>query len=142
MRRALVLGLVVLMGTAALAAPAEAGKKKKAKPRKAEATYVAGPGFCCEPVGGATFPTQPTETFVDVVVEDVTGLPAPSFVGQDPDGDNMVDGEFFCGKIDNFPIMGGVEVFVFVIASPVCLNDFSPGLATTGTITSIFSSAP
>lgn len=133
--------LAVLVG--GMTSTAEAGKKKP-KPRTEEASYIAGPFVYHEAsgVGGASFPTAASETYVDVEVTDLSGQPAPGLVGQDVDGDNSVDGQFFCGSIDNVAITPGYDVTVFIFTSPVCIPDLSPGLGTTGTMKVTFSSVP
>ena len=140
----LVVGLVV---GGSLSGAAQAGKRRK--PRVVKEDYISFPAVYwsqLEPVanvGGVAFDTKRHERYIDVKITDATGLPVPGFVGQDPDGDDSVDGVFFCGSIKDVSIQGGVEVVVFTITSPVCLPDLTtPAMATTGTVKGVLSTTP
>ena len=135
-----VVSAAIVLG--AFGAPAADAAKKKAKPRKASATYDApaigagGAGICFPgTIGCVSFGTASNEHFVEVVVEDSAGTPVFASVTQDTNGDNQADtGTDICGASEEpIPIEPGAPITVFIWegpgASPVC-----PGVATSGTI--------
>ncbi|MGH2749098.1 MAG: hypothetical protein ACRDKB_14415 [Actinomycetota bacterium] len=144
MRRTLAVALILGLVAGAMVAPAEAGKKKKKKNKKIERTaegeytafllFTDGAGL-----GGYAFPTSGQETFVQIAIEDLSGQSVWFFVGQDTDGDNQVEGEFYCGTElpEPLPIEGGVPVTVFVELG-TCVLPPGVGMGTMGTITATF----
>ena len=145
MKRILIALLAVGLVAGSIAAPAAAGKKKKApKPRVAEAEYVAPAAFQWNPtgdanIGGVSFPTGGTESSVDLVIEDMLGQPVSAAAGQDPEGDGTVTTTDFCGSIEDLPITAGLDVTVFIFPGP-CTAPPGPGFATQGTVTATFES--
>ena len=156
MRRMIVVLLTLGLLAGALAMPAEAGKKKKKKPkepvkveRTAEAPYqcpcgidgvvgfITGGGE----FGGATLPTGAAEVFVKVEVADNGGQKVAGSVAQDLDGDGFTDTSAdFCGSTETaVPIETGLEiaVYIYTLGTAGC-----PGPATGGTITATFSNLP
>ena len=145
------LAFALLAGT--LVAPADAAKKNGKKiTREAVETYdypvfgsaSAGTGACapCHPY----IPTTAKERYVTVTVEDAAS-PAPvafSILEVDEDGSRhaVEGGGPFCGSTGEQPveIRPGFRVFVAVFAfgDVVCPG----GIATTGTVTAVFSNVP
>ncbi len=145
MRKTLTVLLIFGLLAGALVGPAEAKKKKKA-PKKVERTVEGrydNPSVATDGAGngGYSFPTSSDEAFVDVVVEDMTGLDVSIFVGQDVDGNGDVNGNFYCTSVENLAIEPGLEVTVFVFPGP-CVTPPKPAFGTTGTITATFSNLP
>ncbi len=146
MRKVITVALSAVLVLGAFGAPADAGKKKKAKPRKASATYdgpaigAMGAGVCFPgTLGCFGFGSAANEKAVDVEVVDSLGTPVLASVTQDLDGDGFADtGVDICGKSEEpIPIEAGYEVTVFIwegpSVSPVC-----PSVATNGTINVTF----
>lgn len=153
MKRATLVCLAVALLAGALVAPADAGKRKPKKiTREAVAKYdypVFGPasadnGAClpCHPY----LPTFADERWVRVTVEDaVSPTPVAFYIREvDPDGNRqpVEGGGPFCGSTGDqrVEIRPGYRIFVSVYAlgDVVC-----PGaVATTGTVTAVFSNVP
>ena len=156
-----VLGVALIVGLLATAfvMPAEAGKKK-AKPRKVEATYgpmvgfaaggMAG-GFCMFNYGAdfadnpcVEFVPKASEKYVKVSVTDATGTKVFGFISQgDVDGDGVGDGYgTFCGAHKRAEALQGGATPVRVSFYPGACEDGSPSLPTTGKVTVLFSAKP
>jgi hypothetical protein len=150
MRKLLVAAVVAGLIAGAMA-PAEAGKKKKA-PKKttrvAEAAYIAPARFYWAPagdnIGGATFATGSSESYVSIAIEDDAGMDVAAAVGQDPEGDNQVSIiEDFCTSTEEaVPITPGLEITVFVYAGPCTSPSPAPAFATQGSVVATFSNLP
>lgn len=139
MRKIITVVLSAALVLGAFGAPAaEAGKKKKAKPRKASATYD-NPSIGSSDLGGLgigipSFGTAANESLMTVKITDETGLPVPASVSWDTDGDGISDTGFeVCGETEEpMPIEGGhtINVFLWVLPSSTC----PVGTATSGTV--------
>lgn len=144
MRKIITVALSAALVLGAFGAPAaEAGKKKKAKPRKASAVYD-NPSIGSSDIGGLgigipQFGTAANENFMTVKITDETGLPVPASVSWDTDGDGISDTGFeVCGATEEpMPIEGGmtINVFVWALPSTTC----PVGTATSGTVDVTFS---
>lgn len=158
MRRIIAMFLVLGLVFGAVAT-AEAAKKKKKKPKKVSRTVEAEyqlPGFGtasvtvgCSPALGScgNFAIGPDENFAKITLADTTGTPVAFSVGQDTEpGDptNTIETNHgtFCGTTgdDPLPILGGVEMTVFIWAWGDILCP--TGFGTTGTVTAEFSNLP
>ncbi len=144
MRKLITVALSAALVAGAFGAPAaEAGKKKKAKPRAATAVYD-NPSIGSSDLGGLgigipSFGTASNENFMTVKITDSTGLPVPASVSWDTDGDGISDTGFeMCGETtEPMPIAGGntINVFVWALPSTTC----PVGTATSGTVEVTFS---
>lgn len=148
MRKLVVVALVtgLLVGSAA---SADARKKKAPKKttRVAEADYIAPARLYWAPtgdnIGGATFATAATESYVTVDIADDTGMDVSAAVGQDPEGDGTVATTAFCTSTEEpIAIEPGLEITVFVFVGPCTDPALAPAFATQGTITATFSNLP
>lgn len=81
-------------------------------------------------IGCVEVPVKPTERYLELTIEDASGLPAPVYV--------YGEGTLVCGATDTpIRITPGVAVEIWVkgvSVSPLC-----PGVATTGTMTATLS---
>lgn len=141
MRKLLALCLAAGLVVASLTTAEAAGKKSK---RVAKAEYIAPAYFYWAPtgdnIGGASFPTGPSEKFVSVQIKDRAGTPVSAGVGQDPEGDGTVTTTRFCTKTEKpVAITPGLEITVFVFVGP-CTEPMGPGFATQGEIIATFTS--
>ncbi|MDQ4025574.1 MAG: hypothetical protein M3217_08825 [Actinomycetota bacterium] len=145
MKKLVVTAVVAALAVGALVAPAEAGKKKKA--RVAEGTYdnpaVGVPGVAgTSSLGGAyEFGTMANENFISVEVDDdAGGMPTITFSqNTDPSDDAWEIFAVACGKTEEpLPIEGGLPVRVSVYATPGRGAETCTGPATSGTITATF----
>ena len=144
MRKIITVALSAALVVGAFGVPAaEAGKKKKSKPRVATAVYD-NPSIGSSDVGGLgigipSFGTAASENFMTVKITDSTGLPVPASVSWDTDGDGISDTGFeMCGETEEpMPIEGGntINVFVWALPSTTC----PVGTATRGTVEVTFS---
>ena len=157
MKKLVALTLMVAVAAAFVAAPAEAGKKKKAKriSRTMEVPYSA-PGFgtasasvACSPALGScgNFAVGPDDKFAKFTLTDSTGTPTAFSVNQDTEpGDptNSIETSHgtFCGTTGDTPIalVPGAEITVFIWAwgDAICPT----GIGTTGTVKAEFSNLP
>lgn len=146
----------VLVGM--LAAPADAAKRKpKRVTREVAVTYTlpflgspstGGGCFTVGPVGNdcPRFVITKRERWVTMEVDDASGTPTAFEIRQaDPDGELLTStymGGPFCGSSGPLPVRltPGLEVIVYVYS----YGDFvCPGaVATTGTVSAVFSNAP
>lgn len=146
MRKIITVLMTAAFVVGAFGAPAADAGKKKAKPRKASATYdlpaigAAGLGVCSPgTIGCVGFGTAANERNVEVMIEDSAGTPVYASVTQDLNGDNQADTSTdICGASDGpIAIEPGLEVTVFIWEgpgiSPVC-----PGFASSGVINMTF----
>lgn len=150
-RRGFALLLLAMVGAVFVtdAAVAARGRPAKRGARHVVAPYDApavgsqgqGGGICSdqnnqdpfEGVGCVVFAARPTEFFIDVQVQDASGLPVPGWVQTET---GMVR---FCGSTARpVPVEPGTENFVWVFASsgtgPPCV-----GAATRGSVAATFS---
>lgn len=150
MRKLVVVALVTGLLAGSLAS-AEAGKRKKKAPAKttrvAEATYIAPARLYWAPtgdnIGGASFPTAASESYVTIDIQDDAGMDVSAAVGQDPEGDGTVSTTPFCTSTEEpLPIQPGLEVTVFVYVGPCTDPAPAPAFATQGTIVATFSNLP
>ena len=146
MKRAIAVALALGMLGGALAAPAEAGKKKKKVSRSAEATYTGAFNVLYLNAGGQNFggvalPTGSGEKFVSIEIKDASGLPSGATVGQDLNGDDQADTSTpVCGKsAEPIEIEPGYDVTVFLKQGPC---DGGPAIVTEGTVVATFSNLP
>lgn len=147
MKKLILTSVVAALVAGALVAPAEAGRKKKPKPRTVEGTYsnpaVGVPGLVGLPAAGgnAEFPTLSTENYISVeVADDSGGAPFITF-SQDSEPNNT-GWEIFataCGKTDEpIQITPGLPIRVAVYTAPGREAPTCTGPATSGTITATF----
>lgn len=145
------LGLIV----GAMALPAEAGKKKKKKPKKvereAQGTYMAPAtivGNCTQNdgIGCMTIPSGPNEKFVTGKVTDAHGAPVAISIAADLDGDLSTETRYgaFCGETEEpIKIDPGVELVFWVgRVADAAATGCVPGIATQGTLDVVFSNIP
>ena len=163
MKRALAVALMIGLLVGSLAIPAEAGKKKKKKKapapvvrveRTVESVYQApaigtpsSGGACLRPTNScADLATGGDDQYVKITVTDATGTPVAFSLAQDTDEATVgseVDMGDFCGTTGDTPIKvqaPGVPVlsFVWAFGDVTCPG----GVATTGTVTGVFSNLP
>lgn len=87
---------------------------------------------------GVTFETKPGERYVEISIEDKSGLPARAIVGQDVDGDDTEDiKEEICGAT-TAPIKLRKNAVVMVWTQEGACADGTNAAATFGTITATF----
>lgn len=155
MKKLATLFLMVAVAAAFVAAPAEAGKKKKRVSRTMEVPYQA-PGFGtatagvgCSPALGScgNFAVGPDDKFVKFTLTDATGTPTAFNVAQDTEpGDptNTIETNHgtFCGTTGEEPIalVPGAEITVFIWAwgDAICPT----GIGTSGMVKAEFSNLP
>lgn len=150
MRKSIVVLLTFGLVVGALAVPADAGKKKKKKPKRIERTIEVryeNPAFGSPNAGGAcfgcpSFATAKNEVFMSIEVTDDVNPGAGSRFSWDTDGDGRNDTGFYvCGKTDEaVAIPGGVEITAFPY--PVGTPDCPAAGAFSGTIKATFSNLP
>ena len=142
MKKSIVSLVILGLAFGALAAPAEAGKKRTMEIRYENPAIGSGAtGGAC--LGCPTLPVGPKERFVSIVITDDVNPGAGVRFRWDTNGDQTSDGGFYvCGKmtepvevpsgvtLDAFPYIGG--------GGPECPT----GSATSGTIKATFSSKP
>ncbi|MDQ3916243.1 MAG: hypothetical protein M3323_13105 [Actinomycetota bacterium] len=145
MKKLLVTAVVATLAVTAPVAPAEAGKKKKA--RVAEGTYdnpaVGVPGVAgTSNLGGAyEFVTMTGENHISVEVDDdAGGSPTITFSqNTDPSDDSWEIFAVACGKTEEpLAIEAGLPVRVSVYTTPGRGAETCYGPATSGTITATF----
>ena len=145
MKKLLVTAIVAALAAGALVAPAEAGKKKKA--RADSGTYenpaVGVPGVAgTSNAGGAwEFGTMADETFMTVEVDDDGGgAPFITFSqNTDPSDDSWEIFATACGRTEEpLEITGGLPVRVSVYTTPGPAHPTCVGPATSGTINARF----
>ena len=153
MKRAIAVALAVGMLGGALAAPAEAGKKKKPKrvERQAQGTYAAPAtvvGNCTQVdgIGCIGIMNGPGETYLTAKVTDAHGQPVVVTVDGQTDEDINTDVSYgtFCGETEE-PIVvdEGVQlVFWIGRASDAAGTQCLPGVGTQGTLDVTFSNLP
>lgn len=149
MRRLVIALTIAALAAGLLTGPADAGKKKKPKPRTAEAAYdgpaigVGGVGGVCSGSQGCVqFPLGPTEGFISLESDDSSGQPVFLRVVQDTNGDGTNEGVgSWCGTTgEPIAVTPGVPATVFIYA--VGANPPCPGPATGGTVKAVISSTP
>lgn len=147
MRRLLVAAVAGALAATSFV-PAEAGTKRRPQKvtRTAEAVYLGaarswtavGP----HNVGGAKFPTEASERYVSITIEDDAGMDVSAAV-QVPVSDDTVERTYFCTATDGaVEITPGADVIVFVYAGPCTHPQPAPALATRGKIFATFSNLP
>lgn len=157
MRKTLAVALSLGLLVGAFAMPAEAGKKKKKKPKRIERVvefeYVCPcPGFYqFGSSTGTNFgggPLQPGlgETFVKITAEDTSGTPVLVSINQDTDGDGFNNAVAdFCAHPEApedqpaAEIMEGLEMRLF-LETGTC--DGGPSVPLGGTLTVTLSNMP
>ncbi len=147
MKKLIVTSVVAALVVGALVAPAEAGKKKKAKPRVAEAAYenpaIGIPGVVGSPaLGGAfEFPTMTTENYISVEITDDAGGDVTFTMSQNSD-DSSTQYEIigtWCGATEEpVQIVPGLPVRVSVYTMPGPDQPSCLGPATSGTMKATF----
>lgn len=147
MKKLIVTSVVAALAVGALVAPAEAGKKKKAKPRVAEAAYenpaIGIPGVVGSPaLGGAfEFPTMTTENYISVEITDDAGGDVTFTMSQNSD-DSSTQYEIigtWCGATgEPVQIVPGLPVRVSVYTMPGPDQPTCMGPATSGTMKATF----
>ena len=150
MKRTGMVSLAFVLVAGALVAPADAGRRAPKKvTREAVGTYDhPSPGSAstkavCSPCG--TFQISGSERWVRMeVVDDMSQNPVAFSIYQNKDGDNFFErvGGPFCGSTGKEPVeitpgeYVGFNIYAF--GDVVC-----PGaIATTGTVTAVFSNVP
>ena len=147
MKKLIVISVVAALAVGALVAPAEAGKKKKAKPRVAEASYenpaVGIPGVVGFPAAGGAFefPTMTTENYISVEITDDAGGTVTFTMSQDSNPNNTgyeIIGTW-CGATEEaVQIVPGLPVRVSVYTTPGPDQPTCTGPATSGNIKATF----
>lgn len=96
--------------------------------------YACAEGGTAGNLGCVTLPIKPTEKYLELTIEDISGLPAPVHVYEGTSSDPIV----VCGKTDtSVRITPGVAIEIWIkgfSVDPLC-----PGVATTGTLTATLS---
>ncbi len=153
-RKAIAVALAVGLLTGAMAAPVEAGKKKK-KPKRVERVvefdYVCPcPGFYqFGSATGTNFGGGPlavgAESYIKITAEDASGTAVLVNVNQDTDGDGFNDPVVEVCATDEAPkepaeINPGLEMRLF-ITTGTC-EDGSPSVPVGGTLTITLSNLP
>ena len=145
MKKLIVLVLMAAIAAAFVAAPAEAGKKKKAPAKRVQelrydnpAIGTAGAAACA---GCPSFSTGPGERFLSVEIADDASPIGYVDISYDSDGDGISDtGVTVCGATDGaveVPESTTFNVFPYAIPSPFCV-----GSSTAGTLKLTFSKTP
>ncbi|HEX2296783.1 MAG TPA: hypothetical protein VHN37_15930 [Actinomycetota bacterium] len=147
MKKLIVTGVVAALVAGALVAPAAAGKKKKPKPRVAEAAYenpaVGIPGVVGSPAAGGAFefPSMSNENYISVEITDDGGGSVTFTMSQDSDPDNTgyeIMGTW-CGATEEpVQIVPGLPVRVSVYTTPGPDQPSCTGPATSGNIKATF----
>lgn len=155
MRRLIVTCIILGLLAGAMIVPAEAGKKKKRKPKRVERTAegayenpaIGIPGVVgTSSLGGAVeFGLGPKEKFVSVEIEDASGQPVMATMSQEQDPStpswNII--ATFCGQTEE-PVetLPGVPIRVSVYTTPGPSHPTCMGPASSGTITGTFANLP
>ena len=154
MKKSLVVLLIMgLVASLAIAAPAQAKKKAKKVTRAVQGTYqaptliVVGTCTSTDAVGCVTLPTGSNETYItSAKVTDQTGQPVYVSIQADTDGDSQDDATFgsFCGELtEPIQIDPGVQVHFWVgVTADPGIAGCVPAVATTGTVDVTFSNMP
>jgi hypothetical protein len=139
--------LIAALTTAVVAAPSEAGKKKKK--RTAETNYVGShlgvvplvPDACVPPpLGCAVFEVKPGERFVDLEIQDDFGQPVYASVYVYGFSDGSETHEHICGTTeDPLALFSGLKQLMVVIELTGGVLSGCPGPPTEGTIAATFS---
>lgn len=147
MKKLIVTSVVAALVVGALVAPAEAGKKKKPKPRVAEGTYempaLGVPGVVgTAALGGAfEFATLSTENYISVEITD-DGGGSPTFTmsqDSDPSTPSYEIMGTWCGSTpEPVEISPGLALRVSVYTTPGPEQPSCAGPATSGTIKATF----
>ncbi len=154
MKKTLMVALVLGLVAGSLGAPAEAGKKKKKKEFTVTSEYQApaigigelGVGVCLIATNSCGNIATPdvTAKYLKMSIEDAAGLPVNFSIAQDTDPDAVgseADLGTFCGDTGDESIIIDptypLTIFPWAVGGPSC-----PSIATTGTVTAIFSNRP
>ncbi|HEY7876391.1 MAG TPA: hypothetical protein VIG64_14845, partial [Actinomycetota bacterium] len=141
-RKLHLLGLVLALCVSAVPALAGGAKSRTASGEYNTVTVSdadpSGPIVAGRIANGVTFETKPGERFVEVYIEDESGLPVRAVVGQDLDGDATEDvKEEICGAT-TAPIKLRKNAVVMVWTQEGACADGTNAVATFGTITATF----
>ena len=148
MKRALTSGLVAtLVLGGLLSGSATAGKKPK-KPKKVtravEMTYAEPSGVFIAGTGASapavTIPSVGSEKFISFTVTDDSGQKVGGSLAQNIDGGTTADDNqtYWCGSLENAPITGGFDVYVYITAG-TCGTEAAPSTPTSGNLTGTLS---
>ena len=155
MKKAIAVALSLGLLAGALVAPAEAGKKKKRKPKKvtrtAEGVYgnpaigIPGVAGTSSAGGAAEFALGAKERFISIEITDDGGQPVTATLSQDSDP-STTSWEIFatiCGATEEpLEVLPAVAVRVSVYTTPGPEQPTCMGPASSGTIKGTFSNLP
>lgn len=155
MKRALAVALALGLLAGTLAVPADAGKKKKKKPKRVErevqGTYAAPGtivGTCTQTdgIGCIGIVSGPKEKFLQATITDGHGQPVAVSVQADLDDDSSTETAYgtFCGETtEPIAIDPGVELIFWVgRAVDAAALGCRPGIGSQGTLDVVFSNLP